>query len=153
MAILPTGSVSPKWLMSFSDRDAGLAVTPDGLRAQSRDFQAWQGSRATKGVHSGGKYYFEATVADEGLCRVGWSTSAVSNFSAMRCVRECLVFGAEKHILVSAYYSIILLLSCVHRRPEIWGLANSDGVLEALEKNPTRGNSTTTVNRLDSRMS
>ena len=22
-----------------------------------------------------GKYYFEATVTDEGLCRVGWSTS------------------------------------------------------------------------------
>lgn len=25
-----------------------------------------------------GKYYYEATVTDEGLCRVGWSTQAAS---------------------------------------------------------------------------
>jgi len=25
-------------------------------------------------VHVSGKYYYEATVTDEGLCRVGWST-------------------------------------------------------------------------------
>ncbi|KAK7070784.1 ATP-dependent RNA helicase ddx1 [Halocaridina rubra] len=66
--------VSPLWLMSFFDRDVGLAVTPDGLRCQSRDPKAWQGVRGTKGVVGKGKYYYEATVSDEGLCRVGWST-------------------------------------------------------------------------------
>ncbi|MPC20516.1 ATP-dependent RNA helicase DDX1 [Portunus trituberculatus] len=65
---------APLWLMSFFDRDAGLAVTPDGLRCQSRDPKAWQGVRCTKGVTGKGKYFFEALVSDEGLCRVGWST-------------------------------------------------------------------------------
>ncbi|KAG0720084.1 ATP-dependent RNA helicase Ddx1 [Chionoecetes opilio] len=66
--------VSPVWLMSFFDRDAALAVTPDGLRCQSRDQKVWQGGRCTKGVTGKGKYFFEAMVSDEGLCRVGWST-------------------------------------------------------------------------------
>ncbi|XP_063839846.1 ATP-dependent RNA helicase Ddx1-like [Scylla paramamosain] len=69
-----TKEVSPLWLMSFFDRDAGLAVTPDGLRCQSRDPKAWQGVRCTKGVTGKGKYFFEAVVSDEGLCRLGWST-------------------------------------------------------------------------------
>lgn len=66
--------VSPLWLMSFFDRDSSLAVTPDGLRCQSRDPKSWQGGRGTKGVTGKGKYYYEATVSDEGLCRVGFST-------------------------------------------------------------------------------
>ncbi|XP_076029050.1 ATP-dependent RNA helicase Ddx1-like isoform X1 [Oratosquilla oratoria] len=66
--------VSPHWLLSFFDRDTGMAVTPDGLRCQSREPKAWQGVRCTKGVTGKGKYYYEATVSDEGLCRVGWST-------------------------------------------------------------------------------
>lgn len=70
---------SSEWTMSFFDRTDALAVTPDGLRCQSRDQQAWHGCRATKGVHTKGNYYYEATVTDEGLCRVGWSTQAVSN--------------------------------------------------------------------------
>lgn len=65
---------NPTWLLSFFDRDSGMAVTPDGLRSQSRDPKAWQGVRATKAVTGKGKYYYEATVADEGLCRIGWST-------------------------------------------------------------------------------
>lgn len=68
---------APLWLMSFFDRDPGMAVTPDGLRCQSRDPKAWQGVRCTKGVTGKGKYFFEATVSDEGLCRVGWSTPQV----------------------------------------------------------------------------
>lgn len=68
---------APHWLMSFFDRDAGMAVTPDGLRCQSRDPKAWQGVRCTKGVVGKGKYYYEATVSDEGLCRVGWATPQV----------------------------------------------------------------------------
>ncbi|XP_017072385.1 ATP-dependent RNA helicase Ddx1 [Drosophila eugracilis] len=67
------GSVSP-WTMSFFDRGNALAVTPDGLRCQSREFKEWHGCRATTGVRGKGKFYFEAMVTDEGLCRVGWST-------------------------------------------------------------------------------
>lgn len=58
------------------DRDAGLAVAANGLRCQSRDGSAWNGGRATSGIRSDGRssYYFEATITDEGLCRLGWST-------------------------------------------------------------------------------
>jgi hypothetical protein len=37
------------------------------------------GARCTKGVINRGKYYYEATVTDEGLCRVGWSTWEASH--------------------------------------------------------------------------
>ncbi|KAH8314855.1 hypothetical protein KR074_005377 [Drosophila pseudoananassae] len=67
------GAVAP-WTMSFFDRGNALAVTPDGLRCQSREFKEWHGCRATTGVHGKGRFYFEAIVTDEGLCRVGWST-------------------------------------------------------------------------------
>lgn len=84
-----------KWQLSFSDRDSGLAVTPDGLRCQSRDQKAWQGGRATNGVVGPGKFYYETTVADEGLCRVGFSTSMVilstnhiSHFSAIYLIQS-----------------------------------------------------------------
>lgn len=67
-------SLPSPWTLSFWDRDSSMAVTPDGLRCQSRATN-WQGCRATKAVQSSGKYYYEATVTDEGLCRVGWSTA------------------------------------------------------------------------------
>ncbi|PSN32349.1 ATP-dependent RNA helicase Ddx1 [Blattella germanica] len=66
--------ISPHWTLSFFDRGSALAVTPDGLRCQSREQKEWHGCRCTKGVQGKGKYYYEATVTDEGLCRVGWST-------------------------------------------------------------------------------
>ncbi|XP_066593768.1 ATP-dependent RNA helicase Ddx1 [Prorops nasuta] len=69
---------STHWSMSLFDRSDALAVTPDGMRCQSRAQREWNGCRATKGVHGKGKYYYEATVVDEGLCRVGWSTSQAS---------------------------------------------------------------------------
>ena len=56
-----------------------MAITPDGLRCQSREQKEWHGCRATKGVHSKGKWYFEALGEDEGLCRVGWSTDKVGS--------------------------------------------------------------------------
>lgn len=65
---------SNKWGLSFFDRSSAMAVTPDGLRCQSREAQEWHGCRATKGVKGKGQYYYEATVTDEGLCRVGWAT-------------------------------------------------------------------------------
>lgn len=49
------------------------AISPDGLLCQCREHKAWHGCRSTHGVDSG-KHYYEATVTDEGLCRVGWST-------------------------------------------------------------------------------
>uniref|UniRef100_A0A336MTA5 ATP-dependent RNA helicase n=1 Tax=Culicoides sonorensis TaxID=179676 RepID=A0A336MTA5_CULSO len=64
----------PPWTMSFFDRGSAMAIAPDGLRCQSREFKDWHGCRCTTGVKNTGKYYFEASVEDEGLCRVGWST-------------------------------------------------------------------------------
>ncbi|XP_065201500.1 ATP-dependent RNA helicase Ddx1 [Planococcus citri] len=70
--------VSAHWLLNLWDRGSAMAITPDGLRCQSREQKEWHGCRANKGVHTSGKYYFEATVTDEGLCRVGWSTPMAS---------------------------------------------------------------------------
>lgn len=61
--------------MSVFDRGAALAVTPDGYRVQSREQREWHGGRCTRGVQGNVKVGFEATVTDEGLCRVGFSTS------------------------------------------------------------------------------
>lgn len=44
------------------------------MLCQSRDEAHWHGCRSTKGVANGGKYYYEAKITDEGLCRVGWAT-------------------------------------------------------------------------------
>jgi len=71
-------TVPDKWAMSFFDRGPALAVSPDGLKCQSREQKEWHGARAVKGVTGRGKYYYEATVTDEGLCRVGFSTSQAS---------------------------------------------------------------------------
>ena len=62
--------------MSVYDRSQGVAVTPEGTVCQSRDNQ-WNGIRTTNGVIGKGKYYFEAKVSDEGLCRVGWAMNEV----------------------------------------------------------------------------
>jgi len=69
---------STHWTMSFFDRGPALAVAPDGLKCQSREQREWHGCRASKGVQGSGKYYYEATVTDEGLCRVGFSTTMAS---------------------------------------------------------------------------
>lgn len=60
--------------MSFFDRSNAMSITPDGLRCQSREQTEWHGCRATTGVHGRGRFYYEVTITDEGLCRVGWST-------------------------------------------------------------------------------
>lgn len=61
--------------ISTEDREAQLAVDGSGLICQSRAERQWQGARAERGVRSGA-HYFEATVRDEGLVRVGWSQLA-----------------------------------------------------------------------------
>lgn len=63
-----------EFTMSLYDRGSAVAVAPDGLRCQSREFKEWHGCRSTTGVRGSGKFYYEALVEDEGLCRVGWST-------------------------------------------------------------------------------
>ncbi|CAG9772685.1 unnamed protein product [Ceutorhynchus assimilis] len=68
-----SSSSAPAWTVSTQDRGAALAVAADGLRVQSREQKEWHGARCTRGVKSG-KWGFEVTVTDEGLCRVGWST-------------------------------------------------------------------------------
>ncbi|PVD20486.1 hypothetical protein C0Q70_18642 [Pomacea canaliculata] len=65
---------SHKWKMNAHDRGDALAIDPEGTLCQARDSQNWHGTRSNKAVVGGGKWYFEGTVTDEGLCRVGWST-------------------------------------------------------------------------------
>ena len=48
-----------------------------GHRCQARNDRAWAGGRGTVGARKG-QVYYEITVADEGLCRVGWSTRQAS---------------------------------------------------------------------------
>ncbi|GFS11545.1 ATP-dependent RNA helicase DDX1 [Elysia marginata] len=69
-----SGGGKAHWKMNVYDRGDAMAIDPDGLLCQSRDPQGWHGTRSNKAVCGKGKYYFEATVTDEGLCRVGWST-------------------------------------------------------------------------------
>jgi ATP-dependent RNA helicase DDX1 len=64
-------------MLSIIDRTDSLYVTAGGLLCQSRKQRDWHGCRANKGLQGGGKYYFEVIINDEGLCRVGWSTSQV----------------------------------------------------------------------------
>lgn len=71
-----TGALT--WKMSVYDRNEAMAIAPDGLRCQSREFKEWHGCRATAGVRNRGKYFYEAIICDEGLCRVGWSTGSAS---------------------------------------------------------------------------
>lgn len=61
------------WAMSVNDREASFAIDQSGLLCQSREHTKWQGARANLGVIKG-RWYYEATVTDEGLCRVGFST-------------------------------------------------------------------------------
>lgn len=64
--------------MSVYDRNDAMSITPDGLRCQAREFKDWHGCRATVGYSGRGKYFFEATICDEGLCRVGWATKSAN---------------------------------------------------------------------------
>ena len=77
-------STSNDWRMSVSDRGPSLAIAADGVRCQSRHQKEWHGGRANKGVAGKGKYFYEAVVEDEGLCRVGFSTTEVPNFDVFR---------------------------------------------------------------------
>lgn len=71
------GSVQVPVRLDPDDRTDGMAITPDGRACQSRSEHRWEGCRATGGAAAGCVYY-EATVKDEGLCRIGWATSSAS---------------------------------------------------------------------------
>ncbi|XP_051510873.1 ATP-dependent RNA helicase DDX1-like [Myxocyprinus asiaticus] len=76
-AVKTGGAVFNKWQMNPYDRSPAFAIGPDGLCCQSREFKEWHGCRSTKAVIKG-KYYYEVACHDQGLCRVGWSTSQAS---------------------------------------------------------------------------
>jgi ATP-dependent RNA helicase DDX1 len=59
--------------LNTRDRTPAVAVSADGLVTQCRDPRAWGGVRGNTGVKQG-CYYFEVTVRDEGVGRVGWCT-------------------------------------------------------------------------------
>ncbi|KAM3722037.1 ATP-dependent RNA helicase [Dirofilaria immitis] len=67
--------IDERWCLNVHDRDNNLAIDPDGLLCQSRDPKAWNGTRCTRGIVGKGKFYYEGTITDDGLCRVGWSTA------------------------------------------------------------------------------
>lgn len=124
-----------RWQLSVHDRGPALAVTPDGLRAQSRHQKEWHGCRSALGVAGRGRFYFEATVTDEGLCRVGFSTDQVLQaFGAL--VMGCVVGGAVPHVF--------RLFDCC-RRAWTWGPAPLATVSAVPAKSPITGSLTTTA--------
>ncbi|XP_075717202.1 ATP-dependent RNA helicase DDX1 isoform X1 [Rhinoderma darwinii] len=75
---IKTGSsVLNKWQMNPYDRGSAFAIGSDGLCCQSREVKEWHGCRSTRGVNKG-KYYYEVSCHDQGLCRVGWSSLQAS---------------------------------------------------------------------------
>ncbi|KAI1708674.1 DEAD/DEAH box helicase domain-containing protein [Ditylenchus destructor] len=62
------------WKINIFDRDPNLNVDGSGLLCESTHPKAWSGGRATKGVTGKGKYYYEAKIENDGLCRMGFST-------------------------------------------------------------------------------
>lgn len=102
-----------------------MAVNPEGTLCQSRD-AAWSGIRATQGVVNKGKYFYEATVSDEGLCRVGWSLNEVKQ--------------AEFFCRLVYYFSFTIGLFAFCRLIWILALIVMAMVLVAPVKNPITDN-------------
>lgn len=66
------------WRVSGVDRDPMLEIEGDGATV-AVGVPRWVGGRATLGVQGQGcKAYFEATMLDSGLGRVGWATTAAN---------------------------------------------------------------------------
>ncbi|CAJ0595758.1 unnamed protein product [Cylicocyclus nassatus] len=74
----PGGKSAVGWRLNLADRAMGLALSQDGLSCESRVPKSWFGARCMGGVHTRGKYYYEAKITRDGLCRVGWSTLRAS---------------------------------------------------------------------------
>ena len=58
--------------MSETDRDPAFTIS--GKEVKNPDTYRWQGGRSEKGVVTG-KWYYEATITDNGLCRIGFATA------------------------------------------------------------------------------
>ncbi|WPT11010.1 ATP-dependent RNA helicase Ddx1 [Picochlorum sp. SENEW3] len=69
-----TDEVPTACVLSAQDRSSIVAISEDGLQCQARSDREWGGCRGTGCIYKEGKAYFEITVEDEGLCRVGWAT-------------------------------------------------------------------------------
>ncbi|GAB5031371.1 atp-dependent rna helicase ddx1 [Nannochloropsis oceanica] len=65
------------WRLSGVDRDGMLGIEGADGGIAFAGAPRWVGGRATLGV-SKGKAYYEATLLDQGLGRVGWSTTAAN---------------------------------------------------------------------------
>lgn len=76
-ATASTADASTKCELNPDDRDDVFAISQDGLTCQARSEHSWGGCRANLGAFTG-KVYYEATVRDEGLCRLGWATLGAS---------------------------------------------------------------------------
>lgn len=63
------------WKMNIFDRDHNLGIDDSGVVCASNHPKLWSGTRTVKGVKTSGKYYYEATIETDGLCRMGWSTA------------------------------------------------------------------------------
>ena len=72
-----TTGAHTKCELNPDDRDDVFAISNDGLTCQARSEHSWGGCRANIGAFTG-KVYYEATVRDEGLCRLGWATLGAS---------------------------------------------------------------------------
>ncbi|GAB1597636.1 ATP-dependent RNA helicase DDX1-like [Argonauta hians] len=74
--ISKASDTSKTWKMNVFDRSDAMAIDPEGHLCQARDPSGWHGVRSNKSVFGkDGRFFYEATVTDEGLCRVGWSTN------------------------------------------------------------------------------
>jgi ATP-dependent RNA helicase DDX1 len=106
--------------LSIEDRSPMLAVSPDGLSCQCRQERDWAGVRSNKGVLRG-KFYYEALICDDGLCRFGWSTASASldlgtdRFGAQ--LRERVTWISARPSGSKA--ASLLSCPCLHRIPPL----------------------------------
>eukprot|EP00993_Chasmostoma_nieuportense_P002533 NODE_331_length_2397_cov_30.981498_g309_i0.p1 GENE.NODE_331_length_2397_cov_30.981498_g309_i0~~NODE_331_length_2397_cov_30.981498_g309_i0.p1 ORF type:complete len:764 (+),score=193.76 NODE_331_length_2397_cov_30.981498_g309_i0:58-2349(+) len=63
--------------LNRDDCDEAFRTSEDLFQCQARHPNSWAGARANFGVMEG-KYYYEATLLDDGLVRLGWSTMEAS---------------------------------------------------------------------------
>lgn len=69
------------------------------MDVQSRDLNSWFGCRANRGLLTG-KWYFEATVEDEGLCRVGFSSQVLGTVVSLWPLLCCELSAEHTYIAV-----------------------------------------------------
>ncbi|KAH0621965.1 hypothetical protein JD844_023772 [Phrynosoma platyrhinos] len=72
------GGVLNKWQMNPYDRGSAFAIGSDGLCCQSRESFKLKLFTCLLFLNILGKYYYEVSCRDQGLCRVGWSSMQAS---------------------------------------------------------------------------